>query len=54
MTRTHNYKIIVKVVMLVAGCIGVASIPVLAQSGGDYDLNWSTIDGGGGTSTGGD
>ncbi|MHC4500771.1 MAG: hypothetical protein ACYS83_09675 [Planctomycetota bacterium] len=24
-----------------------------AQSGGDYDLSWSTIDGGGGTSTGG-
>jgi hypothetical protein len=27
---------------------------VLAQSGGDYDLTWSTIDGGGGTSEGGD
>ena len=26
---------------------------VLAQSGGDYDLTWNTIDGGGGTSAGG-
>ena len=26
---------------------------VLAQSGGEYDLSWSTIDGGGGTSEGG-
>ncbi len=25
----------------------------LGQSGGDYELSWSTIDGGGGTSTGG-
>ena len=30
------------------------AVPVLhAQSGGSYVLNWSTIDGGGGTSTGG-
>ena len=28
--------------------------PALAQSGGDYDLSWNTIDGGGGTSAGGD
>ena len=26
---------------------------VLAQSGGDYEISWSTIDGGGGTSSGG-
>jgi hypothetical protein len=26
----------------------------LAQSGGDYEISWSTIDGGGGTSSGGD
>ena len=29
-------------------------VPALAQSGGGYDLTWSTIDGGGGASTGGD
>ncbi len=28
-------------------------MPVLAQSGGGYDLTWSTIDGGGATSAGG-
>jgi len=27
---------------------------LLAQSGGDYDLSWTTIDGGGGTSSSGD
>ena len=27
--------------------------PVFGQSGGDFDLSWSTIDGGGGTSRGG-
>ena len=27
--------------------------PANAQSGGGYDLSWHTIDGGGGTSTGG-
>jgi hypothetical protein len=31
-----------------------AALPILAQSGGGYDLSWSTIDGGGYTfSTGG-
>lgn len=29
------------------------SAPALGQTGGDYDLSWSTIDGGGGTITGG-
>jgi len=32
----------------------LVAVPVLAQSGGDYDLSWSTVAGGGGTfSTGG-
>jgi hypothetical protein len=30
------------------------ALPALAQSGGDYDLSWSVIAGGGGTSSGGD
>lgn len=29
-------------------------VPALAQTGGAYDLTWSTIDGGGGASIGGD
>lgn len=31
----------------------MTSVSAVAQSGGPYDLSWSTIDGGGGTSTGG-
>ncbi len=31
----------------------VSSMPCYAQSGGPYVLEWSTIDGGGGTSSGG-
>jgi hypothetical protein len=38
------------VVLLLMNIVGTA----LASSGGDYTLNWYTIDGGGGTSTGGD
>jgi hypothetical protein len=37
-----------------ACCLLLAAVPALAQSGGGYDLSWSTVDGGGGTfSTGG-
>jgi hypothetical protein len=32
----------------------LTTIPVLAQTGGGYDLSWSKIAGGGGTSSGGD
>jgi len=32
----------------------VLVVPVLAQTGGGYDLTWSTIDGGGGELTGGE
>jgi hypothetical protein len=38
------------VLLFVATLVGTA----LASSGGDYTLDWYTIDGGGGTSTGGD
>ena len=39
---------------LAACLLLLAAVPVLAQSGGGYDLTWSTVDGGGGTfSTGG-
>jgi len=30
------------------------TVPALAMSGGDYEVSWSTIDGGGGRSIGGD
>lgn len=39
---------------LAACLVLLVAVPVLAQSGGDYDLSWSTVAGGGGTfSTGG-
>jgi len=38
-------------VLLVAYMLTI--IPASAQTGGDYILTWSTIDGGGGTSSGG-
>ena len=40
--------------LAIAVLIFTISIPVYAQSGGPYVLEWSTIDGGGGRSTGGD
>ena len=40
---------------LLAFLVLVAAVPVLAQSGSEYDLSWSTADGGGWTfSSGGD
>ncbi len=39
---------------MLACLVLLAAVPVLAQSGGGYDLSWATVDGGGGTfSTGG-
>jgi hypothetical protein len=38
---------------LVACLVLLAAVPVLAQSGGGFDLTWSTVDGGGGAGTGG-
>ena len=32
----------------------VLSVPAFAQSGGDFDLTWWTVDGGGGHLSGGD
>ena len=40
--------------VLLACLVLLAAVPALAQSGGMYDLSWSTVDGGGHTfSTGG-
>ncbi|MCP4708421.1 MAG: hypothetical protein GY869_07345, partial [Planctomycetes bacterium] len=49
----RNSKVLMAVVVV---GLSFATIPVsktIAQSGGTYDLTWSTIDGGGGRSTGG-
>lgn len=36
-------------VFLVLAALLLLALPVLAQSGGGYDLSWSTVDGGGHT-----
>jgi hypothetical protein len=49
-TTTSLYRR-VALALLVASILAVSA--VLAQTGGGYDLTWSTIDGGGGGSAGG-
>ena len=40
--------------LLLAGLIVLATaLPLFAASGGPYDVSWDTLDGGGGTSSGG-
>ena len=52
--RPINPKAFVRksVVPLLVICLLVA-LPTFAQTGGQYELSWSTIDGGGGQSSGG-
>lgn len=52
MRRSHSKKFRI---ILITTLLLLLTLPVLAQSGGDFDLPWSTVDGGGGTfSTGED
>ena len=44
----HNLRFILTIALLL-----LFTLPVLAQSGGGYDLSWSTTDSGGGASSGG-
>lgn len=50
---THRQRrlALVLVVLLATAILGEGG--VVAQTGGGYDLTWSTIDGGGGSSAGG-
>lgn len=47
--QTTHYRLLLA--LLIAALLGVGA--VFAQTGGGYDLTWSTIDGGGGSSTAG-
>ncbi len=47
-TQLHRW---LGLALLVAAILGAGA--ALAQTGGGYDLTWSTIDGGGGNSAGG-
>ena len=42
-----------KLLLLLLLALLLVSGPVLASSGGLFDLSWDTVDGGGGTSSGG-
>ena len=42
------------IALLVLALVGLAVLTAFASSGGDYVLDWYTVDGGGGTSAGGD
>jgi hypothetical protein len=43
-----------RIILVTVACLLLAAGSALAQSGGPYDLNWNTVDGGGYTlSTGG-
>jgi hypothetical protein len=37
-----------RILLLITAIVAVAPVSVLAMSGGDYEISWSTIDGGGG------
>jgi hypothetical protein len=50
MKITDNHARLVLISLILIGLLGAISIEiVLAQTGGGYDLSWSTIDGGGGS-----
>jgi hypothetical protein len=55
MTRMRLFSLVAVLVVvgLVAAAIGTARVAT-AQTGGGYDLTWSTVDGGGGSSSGGE
>ena len=52
---THRERYIIPTILVVAIAVLLLATVVQAQSGGEYDLSWWTVDGGGTTySTGGD
>ncbi len=54
MKITNSRTKFVLTLLLLIGLLGAVSIgSALAQTGGGYDLSWSTIDGGGGVVSGG-
>ena len=53
MRRINLMAFVQKHILILLTASLVLTIPVLAQSGGAYVLEWHTIDGGGGVSSGG-
>jgi len=46
-------RLILLALFVLVPLILLIAVPILAQTGGGYDLTWSSIDGGGGTSSSG-
>lgn len=46
--KDHWWVLVILLLVLL-----LSVMPALAQTGGNYDLSWSTVDGGGGASAGG-
>ena len=51
---TRRLKSTIRITLLISATFLVATAMVVGQAGGDYDLSWWTVDGGGGESSGGD
>jgi len=55
MSKIHGHRSLVALMLfLIVTAFIAGTSNALASSGGDYTLDWYTMDGGGGTSTGGD
>jgi hypothetical protein len=50
MPQTKKYVLLITSLLILVSATSIA----FASSGGSYDLDWYTMDGGGGTSTGGE
>ena len=46
-------RLILPTLLVLVALTLLIAVPILAQTGGGYDLTWSSIDGGGGTSSSG-
>jgi len=46
-------KLVLSALFLLISLTLLTVVPILAQTGGGYDLTWNSIDSGGGTSSGG-
>ena len=46
-------RLILPALLVLVALTLLIAVPILAQTGGGYDLTWSSIDGGGGTSSSG-
>ena len=54
MSKIHGHRLLIALMLfLIVTALIAGTSRALASSGGDYTLDWYTLDGGGGTSAGG-